>query len=124
MIHVLHLMLRFDVAAAGAFGLLALTASEPIDSGIVTIVVAAIAAVVSLGTAFMTMVVLIRTSRIADQSKQTHDLVDGKMTQLVDGLKAQGIADVGRATAEGILAGEASQRERGMPPHDNPRVDQ
>jgi hypothetical protein len=73
------------------------------------VLVALIAAAGSVLSAVMTVIVLIMVNVILNRTRQTHELVNSKMTELLAASAAQ-------AHAEGILSGEQAQRDRMAPP--------
>lgn len=77
------------------------------------VLLAVIAAVGTIVTSALSAYVLIRTGRIEAKTVETHDLVNGMSHELT-------AAQVGKATAEGITAGEQAQRDRDSTPNGHP----
>lgn len=73
------------------------------------VLVALISAVASLATAIISALVLVQARSNGDQAKATHDLVNSRMTELLD-------ASTGQARAEGVATGEQAQRDRSSEP--------
>jgi hypothetical protein len=80
------------------------------------VLIALIGAVGSIFTGVISVVVLIATRAILDRAHETrtavdatHDLVNGKMTELTKAL-------IGQSHAEGVTAGEQAQRDRTAEP--------
>ena len=73
------------------------------------VLIAIIAMIGTVLTSAISAYVLVRTGRIQQAVKETHDLVDGVNEKL-------SAAQIGQAKAEGITAGEAAQRDRQAAP--------
>ena len=66
-------------------------------------------------TALVGVANLLQARANAKQGAATHQLVDGKMTQLLASTEAIGVANTATAKAEGINEGAQSQRDRDAP---------
>jgi hypothetical protein len=73
------------------------------------VLVALIAAVGSLLTGIFTLATLVLVNVLIGRLKETHNLVNSKMTELL-------AANAAQAHAEGVLTGEQSQRDRQSSP--------
>lgn len=68
------------------------------------VLIALIAAIASMVSAVVSSVAVVRI-------RQTHDLVNSRMTELLEVAR-------GRSRAEGVIAGEQAERDRRSPPTD------
>ena len=72
-------------------------------------IVALITAFASIGAATLASVAVVFAAQTRSTAKETHDLVNSKMTELL-------AAVAGQAYGKGFTAGEQSQRDRQTPP--------
>ena len=81
-----------------------------------TVQIAMIAAFGSIVTSVLSIVVLILVNMALTKTRETHDLVNSRMTEFQKTLELSAEARIGQAKSEGVLAGEQAQRDRAGPP--------